>query len=98
MADSDPEDEIGDVKRPKDRPLDPGDREAVPHLIGPGTEADKNDRAKKNHKRNKPDGRVANGPQKIGVDFPFSLKIHILKVGHTGPAHVSSSVYIQDVA
>src|SRR5262249_34061021 len=76
MADSDPENEISDIERPKDRPLDPGDSKAVPHLIGPGAETYENDRAKKSHKRKKPDRRVANRPQKIRVDFPFGLKIH----------------------
>src|SRR5262249_31263834 len=76
MADADPENEIRDVKRPKDRPLDTRDHEPIPHLIGPGSEADQNDRAKKSHQRIKPEGREAQGLQKVSVYFPFSLKVH----------------------
>src|SRR5215475_8866194 len=76
MADADPENEISDVERPKDRPLDPCHGEAVPHLIGPGAEADENHRPKKSHECIKPARRVAQRPQKIAVDFPFRFKIH----------------------
>src|SRR5262245_6591429 len=76
MADTDPENEISDVERPKDRPLDPCHGEAVPHLIGPRAEADKNHHPKKSHERIKPARRVAQRPQKIVIDFPFRFKIH----------------------
>ena len=45
MADADPEDEIGDVERPEDRVVDPGDPEAVVHLVRPGAEACQDDAA-----------------------------------------------------
>src|SRR5262245_17201290 len=95
MADADPENEISDVERPKDRPLDPCHGEAVPHLISPRAEADENHRPKKSHERIKPARRVAQRPQKIVVDFPFQFKIHILNVGPTGPSIVSTPLYLR---
>ena len=35
VADADPEHEVGEVEAPEDRPVDAGDADAVPDLVGP---------------------------------------------------------------
>src|SRR5262249_33646250 len=88
--DPDPENEIGDIERPKDRPFDARHREAVPHLIAPGGETDEYDGTKKSQERIKPARCVTQKPQAIAIDFSFRLTIPILNVGPTAPTTVAT--------
>jgi hypothetical protein len=51
VADADPEDEVRDVERPVDRVVDAGQSEAHVHLIEPGADARRDDRAEEQHER-----------------------------------------------
>src|SRR5436189_2157100 len=76
MADSDPENEVRDIKCPIDRPSEPGNCETIGHLIHPGAEASENDAAEHPGKQSEPHRDWAKRAQEIVVDLILLIRRH----------------------